>query len=476
MNPKIEQFITRNFPVFIFFFSAFCSTYLLYSARAQGLLPHPVEGTDQLSMLHAAASMYSGDLPPAGYMYSPVYTVFLFILFVLSKGNLIVMRLLQALLCALIPVMIYKLSLRLRLGRPAAQLSAIMYCFYGPALLISLDFLRAAPLALCFITMVYFLVSGFNMRCARCYVMAGLFAGLCVLGRENFLPVIASPIVLLLFRDIRKHVSLKFASAYSLAAAAVIFAVMFYNLANYSSFSIVPGHVVNVLEAYHGNAAVADSGFALQSIVKNIPVQIYNFVAAYEIPNSLSYYAHRDVIDFFKIFIIPFNLLVALGVVALAFRIRHRGLLLLWLLIGAYGCSMVFFNMFYRFRIPVVPLLAILAGAGLVALWNVFIQKKYLALAAGSLFIVVIFFFTWRDSDKLRPESERTTVAVFLVKSKHFALAEDYINRMRQDGIKTEKLEKFLISSLHKDGDAERARELYEKWFVPVVGPRVPAQ
>ena len=51
MNSKGLYFLNRNFSILIYLFCVFCSLYLLYAARSEGLLPRPMEGTDQLSML-----------------------------------------------------------------------------------------------------------------------------------------------------------------------------------------------------------------------------------------------------------------------------------------------------------------------------------------------------------------------------------------------------------------------------------------
>lgn len=137
----ISRFISRNFSVCIYFFYLFLLLFLLFLARKDGLFPMPPQGTDQLSMLEAAAGICRGKMPDAGYMYSPSYTFFLALICKLASGDLVLMRIFQALLCALIPVFIYKLARLMLFGKNAALLSTFIYCFYGPALLISLDFL-----------------------------------------------------------------------------------------------------------------------------------------------------------------------------------------------------------------------------------------------------------------------------------------------------------------------------------------------
>lgn len=462
-------FLNKNFSWLIYVFAAFCSLSLLYSARSEGMLPMPVQGTDQLSMLQAAADIYRGKLPDSGYMYSPVYTLFLFFTGILSHGNLVVMRILQALLCALIPVIIYRLAIRLRLGRSAGQIAALLYCFYGPALLISLDFLREAPLALVFLLLIFYLVYGFSRKSLIGYCAAGFFAGICVLGRENFIPVVIAPAVLLLLPELRKHVKWRFLIGFAVAMAAMVLPLLFYNFIQFGHFSIVPGHVANVLGAYHGDEAVQDKTVAIFSILNNIPVQLSNFLGSYEIPNSLSYYAHRDMIDFFKVFLVPFNLLAAMALVAWAYCYRRHGIILLTLLLLVYAATMMFFTMFYRFRIPAVPLFCVMAGGGISYIINCFQKQRLMAGIAAVALGCFIFIACWRDVDSLRPHGEMRSVAVLLMDSERYVAAEDYLMKLRRLGASTPALERRLIMELAKSGNSERAGELARRWFPQMI-------
>ena len=106
MSVHTQKFLNKNFTLIIYFFSLACSLLTLYYARKYSLLPRPVQGTDQLGMLEAAANMSRGKLPDAGYMYSYIYTLFLYVLHLLAQSSLIIMRVMQAGICALIPVFI----------------------------------------------------------------------------------------------------------------------------------------------------------------------------------------------------------------------------------------------------------------------------------------------------------------------------------------------------------------------------------
>ena len=158
---------------------------------------------------------------------------------------------------------------------------------------------------------------------------------------------------------------------------------------------------------------------------------------------------------------------------ALAYKFRNRGVILVTLLIVGYVCSMVFFEMFYRFRIPTVPLLCVLAGTGIAFIVSNFECKNYIRAGTALLIGAIVFIPTWQNSDKLRPASERRSTAAVLIQSERYAAAEDYIDNLREQKIPTEGLEVFMIKTVNKSGDTERARSLFDKWVKPALVNKV---
>ncbi|MEI6425516.1 MAG: glycosyltransferase family 39 protein, partial [Lentisphaerota bacterium] len=363
---KFLDNINRHFSIYIYVFALVSYGIILFQAANENLFPLPTAGTDQLIMLKAAVGIYKGHLPSEPYLYSSSYTLFLTFLIFLSQGNMLVMRFLQAMLCALIPLMIYKTGGKIGLSREASQLSALIYCFYGAAALISLDFLREAPLSLCFIMFAYFSISAVLYKKNIFYAAAGVFAGLAVLGRETFIPiVILGPMVILFFKNIRRRVKASQILCGSAVFFGILLPVLLYNYLKFDSFSLAPGHVKDKITNYHGSAASEDLSVAVSTISRKIPNQIYQFASSYEIPNSLSFYAHREMIPVLWVFIIPFNLMIGLALIGIYYYRRNRGVLFMAILSLLYMFSIIFVAMFYRYRISVVPLVSVLAGAGL---------------------------------------------------------------------------------------------------------------
>lgn len=476
LNNSLIRFSDRGFGLFVYALFTVCGAAILWQGRSAGLFPAPLPGTDQLSMIEAAFGLASGEPLPAGYLYSPAYTGFLAAAKLLTGGNLVAMRMVQCLVAGWIPVVVFHLGIRLRFGRTAARVGALLCCFYGPLLLISLDFLRAAPLALCFAGFLLALLRAVGRRSPRWFLVAGVLAGLCILGRENFIPVVAFPALMLFSGGIRRHLfrrrpaepgrrTLRMAAALATGLVLTIAPIVVVNLVRFGSPAIVPGHTGNVVGAYYGPEAEANRLPDPGAILRRIPEELGNFLSSYEIPNSLSFYAHAELIDFLNVAAVPFHLLLALAAIGFWRFRRNPGARLTLLLIAGYALSMSLFTFFYRFRIPAVPLVAAMAGAGVTALGDWIRLRKFRTLAAALLGGALFVAATSRNPDRLRPESERRSVVYLMIRLGRYPAAEDGIERLRRDRIPSADLAEQLIRALQQEGYHPYAAELFRRWF-----------
>ncbi|MBR1952881.1 MAG: glycosyltransferase family 39 protein, partial [Lentisphaeria bacterium] len=195
-----EKFLYRHWGKILFSVNLFLGIFIFLQGRKLGLFAPPRPGMDQHTILEAAQNIANGIFPvPGKYLYSPTYTLFLGLSAKIGGGNLFVMRLVQLAVVSLVPWMIYRTSIFAGFGRKAAAVAGVLWLFCGSAMLISLDFLRAAPLALCFVLLVYFLLRSRRSSRLHYTVFAGVFAGLCMLGRENFIPVVCLPVLFMIF-------------------------------------------------------------------------------------------------------------------------------------------------------------------------------------------------------------------------------------------------------------------------------------
>ena len=258
------KLLHRHFALFLFAAALLLEFHIFRTARAAGLLAPPMPGMDQHTILQAALALPSGVLPePGSYLYSPLYTLWLGGLAALTGGSLEAMRLLQGALAALIPVMIYRTGRRAGIGRSAAEIGAVLYLFCGSALLIALDFLRAAPLALLFLLFYYCLLGAWRSGTLRSWFLTGLCAGGCMLGRENFIAVALLPALFLFAPAVRKRLTPGNAAAAVAGCLILLAPVLLYHLVTCGSPAILPGNGANVFRFFQGEEALAAAGVLL---------------------------------------------------------------------------------------------------------------------------------------------------------------------------------------------------------------------
>ena len=464
----ISVFIHRHFSLCIYLAGLLLALWILHSARTVGLLGTPWPGMDQYTMLNAGLGLRHGELPvPGNYLYSPLYTLWLGLLAGVTAGNLVWMRFLQGALCALIPVLIYRTGRRIGIGRSAAELAAVLYLFCGSALLISVEFLRAAPLALLFLTFFHLVVVSWQSQRPSLWLLAGVLGGACMLGRENFIAVIPLPLLFLLLPAIRARLRWRSAALFAAGVAVTVGPILIYHYIRCGIPAIVPGNGTNVFRFFQGEAALeAPLTTGLRQILVGIPAHVYDMVSPFEIPNSLSIYAHRELIPVLKVLALPMPFLMALAWIGLGGFRRNGFVLLAGLLVAGYFASIVFCDIYYRFRIPAVPLLVLLAGAGIRSLFRFRFEHRRPALAAAVILLLGAGVFTFLTPPEPRlPESERAATVRLLVDCGRFDQAAAELARARRRHVPMPEGERFLLQSMVTAGLQADAEALSRKWL-----------
>ena len=136
---------------------------------------------------------------------------------------------------------------------------------------------------------------------------------------------------------------------------------------------------------------------------------------------------------------------------------RNKGVVVISLLIISFAGSLLFFKIFYRYRVPVVPLVTLLAGAGIVKISQLYPRFRMLPYL---LFICLFFILTYTNPNKLRTHSERISVAKVLIQNKRYKKAENYIHKLDQDSVQTDTLYRIFITSLLEDGKTKYAKHV----------------
>ena len=458
---SLERFLYRHFGKLLFVLNFFLGLLIWYHGSRLGLFASPRPGMDQHTILEAAKNIADGVLPvPGKYLYSPAYTLFLGLLAAVTDKAPAAMRIFQLAVVSLTPWMICHTSVFAGFGRKAGAIAGLLWLFCGSAMLISLDFLRAAPLALCFVTLVYFLLRSFRTRRLKYAALAGIFAGLCMLGRENFIPVVFFPVLFYLFP--RKKVQGRKIAVYVLFALLTLAPVSGYNFYHTSSAAILPGNGKNVFEFMQGKGTLAKPEQAALLVIRKIPQTCLGIITPFENTNSLSVYAHREAIPLLRILCIPVTLLFSLCFAA-AWK-RNRAVFMLLLLIAGYFGSLLFCEIYYRFRVPALPLLCLVSGAGIMQL-TVLIQRKEKKVLLFLLPVLLAGIMISRTvPEKLLPRTEREATVRFLLDRNKFDQAGELLLKYRRCGVASPAGERFLIALLIKNNRPQEAVFWYNEF------------
>jgi hypothetical protein len=287
---------------------------------------------------------------------------------------------------------------------------------------------------------VYLLVKAFYSKKYYHYLFAGLLAGLTVLGRENFIPIVIAPCIMLIFPWLRKHVKYQQVVIYFAGILIFIMPIIFYNYLQFNSPEIIPGNFAHIFNFYHGKEALVSGGKLSISIIERVPSQIKMFSSSYEIPNSLSFYAHQEIITMLGLLLIPFNLILGGAFLALFWDFKKLRTIFVGGMALGYFLTIIYFSMFYRFRVVDVPLLCVLIAISLHVL-----NRQKARQIVSIIFLFAFFFLAYISPNKLRSGSERRAVVRILIDGQNYYRAEELIDKLIEDKIPLNNLERHLI-------------------------------
>ena len=377
---------------------------------------------------YAEEALYLSEISWSGrdapFWQPPLYPYALGSLFALIGENYYLPRLLQALLGALICVLVYLIGRRIftaRIGIGAALAAA----FYGPLIYFGGELLPVIPAVFFNLVLLYFLIASNRLMPdgARAFI-AGILCGLSALTIANillFIPILGGWFYWLnqrAGRGLRTHL---IAPTLLILGAAVIIAPVTYRNWTIGGDQIMISHNAGINfyignnADYQGTTAIRPGG-AWNELVEmpereaNIEVPSeksrfffalswdyivaqpldYLYLLAYksylffrgdELPRNLDPYFARNNSTLLSLTLwkhglaFPFGLVGTLALVGLyAFfrkpENRSPESILLLLFIASYTLSVILFFITSRYRLPTVPILLLFAAYGVRSLWN----------------------------------------------------------------------------------------------------------
>jgi len=420
----------------------------------------------------AAGDYWAGAEP---FWQPPLYIYFLALVHWLFPDRFfVVIRLIQSLLGSLTCLLVYTIARKAvpvvtaRTAAIVAALYSVFFYFEGELLAVSVEIFL-------YLLVLHRLLVALQARRAREWGLAGLFGGLAVLTRPNFLLFIGAFLIWLIFLERRQNPDrwgwnlLKRWAQILIPTFMLILPVTLRNYVIGGDFVFIsansginfyignnpdydrtvdihPGMQWNemVMEPVHvglTKASERSAFFTAKGIdyILTRPLdyaallvkKLWLFWSGPEIKrNQNIYYARKHSLLlrsllWDRIIAFPFGLIAPLSLLGLALSWRHRtsSLSLLCLYSFSYMASVLLFFVTSRYRLPVLPVLLIFAASALTALWHSLSNRQNKRLAGLAIsFLGLLVLLNLRSAPDLDLDAQL-----------HFDLGEVHLRKERYD-------------------------------------------
>lgn len=399
---------------------------------------------DSYAYSQAAASLARGEGFASTFFFQPfLYPFFLSGIFLATGASIAAAKIAQALLGGLTCFLTYRLGLKI-FGRGPAIAAGLIVAFYGPLIFFETELLGTGLAAFFFVLLVLLFLKAAEEGTGRAFFLLGLCGALSVLARPTFLPVMVVGCIWLaaVFQPPPGQRIRRTAAALLLAAGFIVplLPVALANRHTTGHFGFLPAS--GGLNLYIGNNPESDETITARpgsrwSDVIDLPKrhgvrgdmwdrqQFYlSEVGRYAASEPLDFAAglgekavqfigsretarNVDIYLFGKwswllgalvwkagSFGFPFGLLLPLALLGVVLRQRKTPLIV-WLSVVVFSLSIVLVFVAARYRLPVIPILAVLAGAGVVNVARAIGARRWKELAlAGGLSAGTVFLST----------------------------------------------------------------------------------
>ena len=393
-----------------------------------------------------AQRIAGGDWLGQGVFYqTPLYPYFLGVLQFVVGHNLWLIRFLQIILGAISCGLIFRVGERL-FSRPAGIAAGLILAFYAPAIFYD-GLIEKSVLDLTLLSLGLFVLLVMADHGWAKWLACGGLLGLLGLSRENALilaPIIAAWIILH-YRERLVGLRARWLGLFFAGVLLVLLPVGMRNLLIGGEFKLTTAQFGP--NFYIGNNPLADGTYgSIRNVIHENQLEGPDAkrlaeralgrslspgqVSSYWFEQSLHYISAqpaqwlkllglkwlrvwnaREVEDSDDFYIYQdwswlltllawfghFGILAPLAGVGILLTLRRwRQLWLLYAMIVALAASVAIFYVFGRYRYPLVPLLALFAGAGIVESWRLFQQQAWRTLApTAALAILIAVLINW---------------------------------------------------------------------------------
>ncbi|MFT7465236.1 MAG: 4-amino-4-deoxy-L-arabinose transferase-like glycosyltransferase, partial [Pseudohongiellaceae bacterium] len=151
------------------------------------------------------------------------------------------------------------------------------------------------------------------------------------------------------------------------------------------------------------------------------------FFNSHEVPNNVDFYLHRSHLSMLKLGFVSLSFLAPAALLGLLLGIpRKRKLAVPYLMFGAVSASVIALYILARFRLQVLPLMAVFAGLTIDWFATAAAARRRIPLICASLVFAALATWTWSDSDPFGEKNKYTGIMLKLAKIGDFEKAEQY--------------------------------------------------
>ncbi|MBI4390046.1 MAG: tetratricopeptide repeat protein [Nitrospinae bacterium] len=360
--------------------------------RANPFFDYIYPDSDSINFDQGARQFASGDwlAPSFNNSYSPLYKYFLGLVYKVAGRNLPLAWAVQFLLGAVTVALIFLIARRL-FNPPAAWSSAVLYNFYGPALMYEGLMLRES--LGCFLGALSFhFLLGMKERRDRFHLtLTGLAISLFIQCRPNVVLVFIAAVPFLMHNAKKADIL----DGFRLAGIAALFSIplliqtylvhkkfVFFDASGTLTFVFgnrpdYPGAgFQNAHEIYGKSYAEALRLFLSDFVNRPLDMALlyvrktYFFINAFEYPSNYYFDIFREFSGLLRNPLSDFSIMSALGLAGMVLGFREfRRLRILYAYAVGMSLSVIAFYYVSRLRIPAVPYFALFAGLALSRVW-----------------------------------------------------------------------------------------------------------
>lgn len=395
-----------------------------------------------------ARRIASGTGEREAFFMSPLYPYFLAAIYRLLGRDLLLVRVIQALIGSGTATLAFVIGHRV-FGRSAGLIAGFVVALYGALIFYDGSILITPLLVLLNALCLYLLIRADDRGTPWLYAAAGLSLGLAGIGKATalaFAPVAAAWIWFAWKRANAGRV--RAVALFALGVALIVVPVTVRNLAVSGDFVLVTSN--GGLNFYIGNSEISTGGYvkpegldivsdpdgeliaegALGRELKPSEVSSYWYgrarsyigsdyrgwmrllvrklsfaMSSYELPQLENYYFQKRYSGLLTLPLPAFALIAPLGIVGIALAWRRRQARLLALFFATYMATVVAFFVVARYRLPAVPVLAVGSGFAVLEIVRLVRERAWRIVAwvaAGLVLLLLVVNVNFYRVDRAR--------------------------------------------------------------------------